>query len=137
MQKLVFLLTCCVMLLCSVASYAEGQSSDLNAVMKKIGFAYKQIMQAPDIPSAQQGIDEMRGWLSKSREFNFKPSVANESLQGLEKVARELDAVEAALAQQDLDKAKQVAANIDGLRKEYHKLHEPPGFWELLFGQFK
>lgn len=55
-------------------------------------------------------------------------------MQGLDKVIAQAELAKKAANEQGLSAAKEPLKNIDNLRKKYHELHEPPGFFELLFG---
>ena len=69
--------------------------------------------------------------VSKTGKFYKKPE---QSLLGLDKVIAQAELAKKAANEQWLSAAKEPLKNIDNLRKKYHELHEPPGFYELLFG---
>lgn len=124
----------CVWLSVFASSVLSAQTSELNETMKKIGFSYKQMLKAETIEQANIAIIDMEMMIDKSRKLGFKKEVEKQSLEGLDKVATKLKKVKKLLNQNELQQAKQAALEIDGLRKEYHKLHQPPSFWDLLFG---
>ncbi|WP_462172073.1 cytochrome b562 [Pseudoalteromonas xiamenensis] len=128
----------CILIFLLIGSsfvYANDQTSELNETMKKIGFSYKQIMKAKTTDEALNAISEMELLIEKSKVLGFKPELKDKSFEGLNQVRKQLDELIHMLKAGELDKAKEHALKIDALRKEYHKLHEPPSFWELLFGK--
>lgn len=124
----------CVLITFFATSTFSAQTSELNKTMKQIGFSYKQILKAETIEEANLAIIDMEAMIDKSRKLGFKKEFEKQSLEGLSKVETQLNMVKMLLSQNDLQQAKKVAMEIDALRKEYHKLHEPPSVWELLFG---
>jgi soluble cytochrome b562 len=117
------------------ASVFAAQTSELNETMKKIGLAYKQLVKAQTIETASSAVVDMQMLIEKSRALGFKKDKEVQSLEGLKQVDQQLEFIKTLLAQNELQQAQLAALKIDTLRKEYHKLHEPPGFWELLFGK--
>ena len=128
MKYLVIIFT----LLFSSMSFAQ-QSVDLEINMKNTGLAYKQAVQATQLSEFNTAIDEFIKLVkvSKTGKFYKKPE---QSLQGLDKVIAQAKLAKKAANEQGLSAAKEPLKNIDNLRKKYHELHEPPGFFELLFG---
>lgn len=123
-----------VLLFFTTFCVSAAQTSELNETMKKMGLAYKQLVKAQTIDAASNAVADMKVLIEKSRVLGFKKDKEAQSLLGLKKVEQQLSLIDALLSQNELLKAQQAALEIDVLRKEYHKLHEPPGFWELLFG---
>lgn len=124
---------CVIVLIVSQSTFAVEQNS-LETTMKNMGLAYKQSVQATQLTEFNVAIDELIKLVEKSKLAKFNKE-AKKSVQGLDKVL-----VKAKLAKQlanntGLSAAKKPLKEIDELRKEYHELHEPPGFWELLFGK--
>jgi len=101
--------------------------------MKNTGLAYKQAVQATQLSEFNTAIDEFIKLVKASKKGKFykKPE---QSLQGLDKVIAQAELAKKAANEQGLSAAKEPLKNIDNLRKKYHELHEPPGFFELLFG---
>ena len=128
MKYLVIIFT----LLFSSMSFAQ-QSVDLEINMKNTGLAYKQAVQATQLSEFNTAIDEFIELVkvSKTGKFYKKPE---QSLQGLDKVIAQAELAKKAANEQGLSAVKEPLKNIDNLRKKYHELHEPPGFFELLFG---
>lgn len=129
-MKVIF---CVIALIFSQSLFAVEENS-LETTMKNMGLAYKQSVQAAELSEFNVAIDELIKLLEQSKRAKFNKE-AQKSVQGLDKVL-----VKAKLAKQlannkGLAAAKKPLKAIDGLRKEYHELHEPPGFWELLFGK--
>ncbi|MBG9990981.1 hypothetical protein I6F43_01345 [Pseudoalteromonas sp. NZS71_1] len=116
----------------SSMSFAQ-QEVDLEVNMKNTGLAYKQAVQATQLSEFNTAIDEFIKLVkvSKTGKFYKKPE---QSLQGLDKVIAQAELAKKAANEQGLSAAKEPLKNIDDLRKKYHELHEPPGFFELLFG---
>ncbi|NMP02119.1 hypothetical protein HHE94_05250 [Pseudoalteromonas arctica] len=116
----------------SSMSFAQ-QEVDLEVNMKNTGLAYKQAVQATQLSEFNTAIDEFIKLVkvSKTGKFYKKPE---QSLQGLDKVIAQAELAKKAANEQGLSAAKEPLKNIDNLRKKYHELHEPPGFFELLFG---
>lgn len=121
------------LLLSSYAAFAN-QPLDLEANMKNMGLAYKQSVEAVNLEDFNHAIDEFIHLAKRSKTANFNQHKA-ESLQGLDKVITKAQLAKQLANEKSLDAAKGVLKSIDGLRKKYHELHEPPGFWELLFGR--
>ncbi|MEM5511454.1 cytochrome b562 [Pseudoalteromonas sp. AS84] len=116
----------------SSMSFAQ-QEVDLEVNMKNTGLAYKQAVQATQLSEFNTAIDEFIKLVkvSKTGKFYKKPE---QSLQGLDKVIAQAELAKKAANELGLSAAKEPLKNIDNLRKKYHELHEPPGFFELLFG---
>jgi soluble cytochrome b562 len=107
---------------------------DLEVNMKNTGLAYKQAVQATELTVFNEAIDEFIKlvMVSKTGKFYKEPE---QSLQGLDKVIAQAELAKKAANEQGLEAAKKPLKKIDNLRKKYHKLHEPPGFFELMFGE--
>ncbi len=107
---------------------------DLEANMKKMGLAYKNSVHANDINTFNAAIDEFVMLLEIAKTADFKQHNAA-SLEGLDKVISQAKQAKQLASSRGLDAAKIPLKSIDELRKKYHELHEPPGFWQLLFGK--
>ncbi|MEM0515884.1 cytochrome b562 [Pseudoalteromonas sp. YIC-827] len=110
------------------------QSVDLEAVMKKMGHSFKKAVKAEDKGQMLLALDELETLVEQAKQarFNKKPE---QSQQGLDKVLEQISLVRTLAQNNELAQARVALKSIDSLRKEYHELHEPPGFWQLLFGQ--
>ncbi|MBQ4800656.1 hypothetical protein J8L73_16205 [Pseudoalteromonas sp. MMG006] len=128
MKFLVIILT----ILFSSSSFAQ-QNVDLEVNMKNTGLAYKKAVQAKELDEFNIAIEEFISLVevSKTAKFYQEPE---QSIQGLNKVITQAKLAKKAANEQGLNAAKESLKNIDNLRKKYHELHEPPGFFELLFG---
>ncbi|WP_024591727.1 MULTISPECIES: cytochrome b562 [unclassified Pseudoalteromonas] len=116
----------------SSMSFAQ-QEVDLEVNMKNTGLAYKQAVQATQLSEFNTAIDEFIKLVKVSKTGKFYKK-HEQSLQGLDKVIAQAELAKKAANEQGLSAAKEPLKNIDNLRKKYHELHEPPGFFELLFG---
>ncbi|MEL0631403.1 cytochrome b562 [Pseudoalteromonas carrageenovora] len=119
-------------ILFSSSSFAQ-QNVDLEVNMKNTGLAYKKAVQAKELDEFNIAIEEFINLVevSKTAKFYQEPE---QSIQGLNKVITQAKLAKKAANDQGLNAAKESLKNIDNLRKKYHELHEPPGFFELLFG---
>jgi len=108
-------------------------TTDVEATMKQMGLNFKQAMQANDVPGMQTKVQALIELTASVQAYQFAPEKQQVFQQGLEKVAAQLVLVQGALAEQNLEKAKQLLAEVDGLKKQYHK-ERSPSFWQLIFG---
>ena len=99
-----------------------------------MGLAYKQSVQATQLDEFNKAIDELIRLVQQSQQHTFH-NHKQESLQGLEYVLKQAQLAKKLANEQGLPQAKEPLQEINDLRKKYHELHEPPGFWELLFGK--
>lgn len=111
-----------------------AEELDLEANMKNMGLAYKNSVRATSLEVFNTSIDEFIHLLEKARTADFKQH-KTASLEGLDKVIKQANLAKELASKQGLDAAKVPLKSIDDLRKKYHELHEPPGFWQLLFGK--
>ena len=112
---------------------AVAATTDVEATMKKIGFNFKQAMQATEVPVMQEKVLVMAELVASVQAYQFTPEKQVVFQQGLDKVAAQLTLVQGALAKQDLAAAKQLLGEVDSLKKQYHK-ERSPSFWQLIFG---
>ena len=129
MKALLFII---VLMLTPTLVFAE--ELDLETNMKNMGLAFKHTVEATQLQEFNTAIDEFMILVKRSKTATFHKE-AEQSLQGLDKVIAKAELAKKLANEQGLDAAKGPLKAIDGLRKQYHKLHEPPGFWELLFGK--
>ncbi|WP_462159877.1 cytochrome b562 [Pseudoalteromonas sp. GB56] len=118
----------------STSSVFAQQDVDLEAVMKKMGHSYKLAVKSTSRDEMLSALVQFEDYLKQAQQAKFK-NEAKKSQQGLDEVFQQVELARAFAQKEQLGAAKDALAKIDGLRKEYHKLHEPPGFWELLFGK--
>ncbi|CAM3788804.1 MULTISPECIES: cytochrome b562 [Pseudoalteromonas] len=126
-------LLCFFVLLFTPVLYA-GETLDLETNMKNMGLAYKKSVEATQLGEFNQAIDEFIALVQRAKTATFH-NEETQSLQGLDKVLSKAELAKKLANEQGLNAAKGPLKSINGLRKQYHKLHEPPGFWELLFGK--
>lgn len=112
---------------------AVAATTDVEATMKKIGFNFKEAMQATEVPVMQEKVLVMAELVASVQAYQFTPEKQVVFQQGLDKVAAQLTLVQGALAKQDLATAKQLLGEVDSLKKQYHK-ERSPSFWQLIFG---
>jgi soluble cytochrome b562 len=108
-------------------------TTDVEATMKQMGLNYKQAMQATDVATMQAKVQSLLELTASVQAYQFTPEKQAVFQQGLDKVAAQLVAVQGALAGQNLGQAKQLLAEVDALKKQYHK-ERSPSFWQLIFG---
>lgn len=116
------------------SSVSVANNIDLEANMKNMGLAYKNSVRATDLATFNAAIDEFIVLLETAKKAEFKQH-KTASLEGLDKVINQAKQAKQLASSRGLDAAKAPLKSIDELRKKYHELHEPPGFWELLFGK--
>ena len=122
-----------LVLMCSHMGLAQ-EGNELNQTMKKMGHQYKLAVKSSSTEELQTALVKMKTLAESSKNFHFKADVAKQSQKGLDKVINTIDSALSDINQGQPDKARARIAKIDELRKHYHELHEPPSFWELLFG---
>lgn len=121
-----------VLVMSNIVSANEHVDLELN--MKNTGLAYKHAVQATSLEEFNIAIDDFITLVKSSKSAKFYKE-AEKSVQGLNKVLVQAELAKVAANKQGLNAAKKPLKEIDNLRKKYHKLHEPPGFFELLFGK--
>ncbi len=124
----------CIVVLMFSQSALSVDANELETTMKNMGLAYKQTVQATDVEKFNFAIDEFINLVEESQLAKFSKE-AEKSVKGLDKVLGKAKLAKKLANEQGLEAAKVPLRSIDQLRKEYHELHEPPGFWELLFGK--
>ncbi|MCF2856053.1 cytochrome b562 [Pseudoalteromonas sp. SMS1] len=113
--------------------YAETQ--DLNQIMKKMGHEYKLAIKSQSANEMQHHIDEFISLVELAKHQRFGRDQAKKSIKGLNLTIALAKQAAALSSENTLIAAKEKLKEIEALRVEYHKLHEPPGVWELLFGR--
>lgn len=112
---------------------AVTASTDVEATMKAMAFAYKKAMTAADVPQMQQQISELQQLVASVQLVQFPPEKQVKFQQGLTEVQLQLDLVQVSLVANNQEQAKQQLKQVDILKKQYHK-ERSPSFWQLLFG---
>jgi len=112
---------------------AVTASTDVEATMKAMAFAYKKAMAATDMPQMQLQITELQQLVASVQLVQFPQEKQAKFQQGLTEVQLQLDLVQASLVANNHEQAKQQLKQVDILKKQYHK-ERSPSFWQLLFG---
>jgi soluble cytochrome b562 len=107
----------------------NAQDSELATVMKEMALSYKQARDAQTIDELSVYLNEIESALNRSIAIGFKQK-ETESIEGIKRVLTQVNAIQKT---QDINLAKKQLVEIDSIRKQYHKLHEP-SIWQLLFG---
>lgn len=115
-------------------SVSAQQSSELSVDMKNIGLSYKKVMHAENKVDLLMSLEAMATLISNIQKEQFKPDLQKQSIEGLEKVLSVISVAKKYAENDDIKSAKKALERVDRYRKEYHKLHEPPSIWQLLFG---
>ena len=110
------------------------ESSKLSVAMKNIGLSYKNVMNAQSNEDLLESLSSLSSLVREVKHEQFKPNLHEQSMEGLDKVLKVISTARKHAELGELDKAKKVLKQIDEYRKEYHKLHEPPSIWQLIFG---
>jgi len=119
----------------SVFSFqASAQATELSVTMKNIGHLYKKALKSDDPAATNKYIDELILLLDKSKKAKFKQGTEEQSVEGLNKVIENLKLAKKQSADGEYASARKTLLKVDELRKHYHKLHEPPTIWQLIFG---
>ncbi|MDK1287844.1 cytochrome b562 [Pseudoalteromonas umbrosa] len=113
---------------------AFAQPSELNQLMKKMGLEYKLAVKAQSADVMRKHLAQFILLVEHAKTHRFQQDKKQKSIEGLNLT---IDEAKKALASADkgqLEVARKALKNIDSLRTQYHKLHEPPSFWQLFFG---
>lgn len=124
----------CIVVLMFSQSALSADANELETTMKNMGLAYKQSVQATDLEKFNLAIDEFINLVEASQLAKFSKEAAK-SVRGLNKVLDKAKLAKKLANEEGLEAARVPLKSIDRLRKDYHEIHEPPGFWELLFGK--
>lgn len=106
---------------------------DLETTMKNMGLALKQAREAASPQAAKPYIDQLITLTEQATTARFAEDKAQIFLEGLRKVQLTLQSAQVAASAGDNDKLQQALAEIEQLRKHYHKQRKV-SFWQLLFG---
>ncbi|WP_100915140.1 cytochrome b562 [Pseudoalteromonas spongiae] len=108
----------------------SAEQSELALVMKEMALSYKQAKTAQTSDELLAHLTDIEKALRKSQHIGFNRE-SQKSNQGIERVLKHVALIKQNV--NDLPTAKKQLTEIDKLRKQYHKIHEP-SFWQLLFG---
>ncbi|KZN46224.1 cytochrome b562 [Pseudoalteromonas luteoviolacea] len=114
---------------------AFAQPSDLNQLMKKMGLEYKLAVKAQSADVMHKHLTQFILLVEQAKKHPFQQEKKQKSIEGLNLTITEAKKAIAFAERGQLDDARAVLQKVDSLRSQYHKLHEPPSFWQLLFGQ--
>lgn len=117
----------------SITVFAQ-ETSELSVTMKNIGLSYKQAVQATNKQELLSSLESLSRYSLEATKETFKPELKTQSLKGLQKVLDTIERARQLAKNGDMKSAQTELKKIDSLRKEYHKLHEPPSIWQLIFG---
>ncbi|MDX3774943.1 cytochrome b562 [Chromatiaceae bacterium AAb-1] len=106
---------------------------DLEAVMKNMGFQFKQAADATTANEVLPYLYELTQLTQQATQAHFPEEKAVIYREGLDLVLAELQAAEQAAATDDMAQVKIHLRQIDDLRKKYHK-ERRSSIWKLLFG---
>lgn len=126
------LIALCLFLLLPLAVVADTKV-DLETTMKNMGLALKQAREAASPQAAKPYIDQLITLTEQATTARFAEDKAQTFLEGLRKVQLTLQRAQVAASAGDNDKLQQALAEIEQLRKHYHKQRKV-SFWQLLFG---
>lgn len=108
-------------------------STDVEATMKLMALYYKKALAASDIVQMQNEINALQHEVARVQQYQFPVEKQPLFQKGLNEVQQQLTLVQQKLSAGDLAAAKQQLAQVDQLKKQYHK-ERSPSFWQLLFG---
>lgn len=117
----------------SITVFAQ-ETSELSVTMKNIGLSYKQAVQATNKQELLSSLELLSRYSLEATKETFKPELKTQSLEGLQKVLATIERARELAQNGNMKSAQSELKKIDSLRKEYHKLHEPPSIWQLIFG---
>lgn len=103
--------------------------------MKKMGLEYKLAIKAQSADVMHKHLGQFVILVEQAKGHQFQQGKKKKSIEGLNLTIAEAHKAMALVEKGQLDDARNVLLKVDSLRSEYHKLHEPPSFWQLLFGQ--
>ncbi|WP_333797015.1 cytochrome b562 [Rheinheimera sp.] len=108
-------------------------TTDVEATMKLMALYYKKALTAVDISQMQNEINALQHEVASVQQYQFPSEKQPVFQKGLMEVQQQLTLVQQTLSTGDLALAKQQLAQVDHLKKQYHKKRSP-SFWQLLFG---
>ena len=129
----------CTAALMSQVAVAQTQmaavtaSTDVEATMKEMAFAYKKAMAATDVNEVKQYIQQLQQAVKSVQLVTFSADKHVKFQQGLTEVQLQLELVQTSLAENNIEQAKQQLKQVDVLKKQYHK-ERSPSVWQLFFG---
>ncbi|AOT10532.1 cytochrome b562 [Pseudoalteromonas luteoviolacea] len=111
-----------------------AQTSELNQIMKKMGHEYKLAIKAQQQDVMITHLDKFIALVEQAKAQSFAKEKTKKSIEGLNRIIKLAEKAKGLARNSYSTEARQALKEIDILREEYHKLHEPPSIWQLLFG---
>lgn len=115
------------------AATQSAQKLDVEAVMKQMRLVFKRAMTTSDQAEFLEQLTKLQSLTEQVRQGNYPKDKNSQYQQGFDKVLKQISLARTSAEQGDLTLAQSHLAEVDSLRKEYHKLRKP-SFWQLLFG---
>ncbi|WP_171907576.1 cytochrome b562 [Alkalimonas amylolytica] len=101
--------------------------------MKTFSFQYRQAVEADSTEQRLVHVRQMQQGIVAAQQAPMRDDLAEQFIEGFQRVAAKLDGIELALLNGQLAQAEQKLQQIDRLRIEYHQLRKR-SFWQWLFG---
>ncbi|MEE2000155.1 cytochrome b562 [Alkalimonas sp. MEB108] len=110
-----------------------AQTDSLEVIMKTFSFQYRQAVEANSTEQRLVHVRHMQQGIAAAQQAPMRDDLAEQFIEGFQRVAAKLDGIEQALLSGELAQAEQKLQQIDRLRVEYHRLRKR-SFWQWLFG---
>ncbi|SEA46025.1 Cytochrome b562 [Alkalimonas amylolytica] len=110
-----------------------SQTDSLEVIMKTFSFQYRQAVEADSTEQRLVHVRQMQQGIVAAQQAPMRDDLAEQFIEGFQRVAAKLDGIELALLNGQLAQAEQKLQQIDRLRIEYHQLRKR-SFWQWLFG---
>lgn len=111
----------------------SAQTDSLEVIMKTFSFQYRQAVEANSTEQRLVHVRQMQRGIAAAQQAPMRDDLAEQFIEGFQRVAAKLDGIEQALLSGELAQAEQKLQQIDRLRVEYHRLRKR-SFWQWLFG---
>ncbi|KKO45740.1 hypothetical protein WG68_08460 [Arsukibacterium ikkense] len=122
----------CVLLLLPLLAIASN-NVNLETTMKSMGLALKHAREAASTEVALPYISELLELTGQAKTALFQDDKAQTYIEGLDKVLLTLQQAQTAAEAGDQAKLSQALAEVEQLRRHYHKQRRV-SFWQVLFG---
>ncbi|MCC5826315.1 cytochrome b562 [Alkalimonas sp.] len=110
-----------------------SQTDSLEVIMKTFSFQYRQAVESDSTEQRLVHVRQMQQGIVAAQQAPMRDDLAEQFIEGFQRVAVKLDGVEQALLSGQIAQAEQKLQQIDRLRIEYHQLRKR-SFWQWLFG---
>jgi len=117
-----------------VTANPDEKAFDLEANMKNMGLEFKKAVKAPNKNVLTEQLIRLKKLVKLSRTAKFSDNKKNISLEGLNKVIKQIELSQQQNSAGQFKQAKETLMKVDTLRKEYHEYHKPPSIWQMIFG---